>query len=672
MKVAAPWSQTHCIPLNGFHPLYRALFDFAPEDVDINAWDNVQLQNLLKNDDGARANMLSMVRQEGAKRSRKTGEFNRQYQDFFDPSNTILTRTLPGDIEFLHTAPFASLTRPFIFHCEAFSPIFLPFAQQGGGNFQNYAELKQHYGAIFANPLCLGIFSHVPETLRSFETFFDDPEITRKLKSSRIGLSEKAFAGSPQTRELDLTAPRFLFINSAHQNPENFFKRGGHIALRFWKKYRQQGRRGQLTLRCSRPSDTLLREYGVDPQFVSDEIGKSILWAEGYLANHEINALTERSDFFLLPSASLHSASILQAMSAGAIPVVTDTVGTSVYVNDCENGIVLSGMRDAIWYDDSETGLFIDNYARITPAVDDALVQQLTSRITNLLGNPEALLDLRNRMLARARRDFSGQEFARQFWSEVQALCADSSLPTIKNTTPTSESVKCLLKRESWARVFESVPQPVRRVYTGDGVILEVGGVFLHVQGNPALQLDDFSVLKQHLDPDSPRITLDYTLDRLVENLLRQDGMRPELKRSRVRSWVSAKLAPYPRLHSIANRKATQASRSIREMTRFSRRAFGYWKFRIGSQSQPEDVELIVQDVEGFNVIRYYHLYIAIPRAEGAFEISRVRRHGYSQRFSSFSLEGTSKKIVRYKKRTDLLRRNRFLSALRRFMRLLV
>jgi hypothetical protein len=662
LNVATPWSQTNFFPLNGFHPLYRALFDFAPKEIDLNAWDNVKLQNALQADEGLRAKLVSLVRQEDARTSTEGGGIKRQYDQFFDPSNRILTRLLPGDIEFLHTAPFASLTRPFVFHCEAFSPIFMPFAQQGGGEFQNHTELKQLYGAIFANPLCLGIFSHVPETLRSFETFFDDPEITRKLKASRIGLSEKAFANLPQTRELNLTAPRFLFINSAHQNPENFFRRGGHIALRFWKNYVRDGRRGQLVLRCSRPSDAILRQYGVDPDFVADEMGKSILWAQGYLANHEINALTEHSDFFLLPSASLHSASILQAMNAGAIPVVTDAVGTSVYVKDSENGIVLSGMRDAIWSHDSVTGILVDNYAKITPAADDALVQQLSSRIIELLGNPDAALTLRNRMLEKARRDFSGQDFARQFWSDVQALCAASSPPKNINQIPAPEIVDCLLTGESWARVFESVPQPVHRVYTGDGVILEVGGVFHHVQGNPTLQLADFCVLKRHLNSAFPRMKLDYGLDTLVENLLRQDLERPEIKRSRMRSWVSKKLAPYPGVHSFVNSKRTQTSRTLRAMIRFSRRAFNYCKFRCGFLDQSQDVELIFQDVDGLIVIRHHHLYLAAPRSVGEAEIDIMKIHESCGKLVSFSLEGVLRKMPRSRKKAGSRSRDRFFS----------
>ena len=33
LQVAAPWGLSHYIALNGFHPLYRALVDHAPDDI---------------------------------------------------------------------------------------------------------------------------------------------------------------------------------------------------------------------------------------------------------------------------------------------------------------------------------------------------------------------------------------------------------------------------------------------------------------------------------------------------------------------------------------------------------------------------------------------------------------------------------------------------------------
>lgn len=649
MKVAAPWSLSHYIPLNGFHPLYRALFDFTPPGIDIHAWDNVKLQKYIENDERARTHLLGMIMKEDKSNSRMN-TINHKYNDFFNPTSRTLTRLLPGDIEFHHTAPFPSLTRPFIFHCEAFSPIFLPFSQQGDGKYNNYDELKSYYGSILSNPLCLGIFSHIPETLLSFVRFFNNPEINNKLKLSQIGLSEKAFVGFDNSSEVTHDVPRFLFINSAHQNPANFFKRGGHIALRFWKEFRAAGREGQLVLRCDRPTDLLLRNNGVDPGFVREETGKSILWAQGYLANHEVNALMESSDFFLLPSASLHSASILQAMNAGTIPIVTDTLGTSVYVQDGENGLVLKGMREAIWEQCDETGILIDNYSNITPAVNEALSRQIWSHVNELLDRPDALAGLRNRMLERVRREFSGRTFASQFWNDVQNLYLNYDFAGRATEFQPSKIQMNVIMKEDWARVFESVPHPVRRVFTGGDTILELGGTFIHVQNNPQLRLEDFSIFQHYLDSAAPKLNLEYTTNALVEKILQKDVLEKKIKRSRIRSWASRKLAPYPRIHSFAHHRAAQVIQVKRSFNLSIKRAFSYWKMRFTKSIESEDVELVAQDIDGFNIVRYYHLFIAFPSTEGIFDIDRVRRRGYSVTRTSYSFDKTTKKIIRYMK----------------------
>ncbi|HJZ11677.1 MAG TPA: hypothetical protein VJ521_05985, partial [Acidobacteriota bacterium] len=333
LSVAVPWALSHYIPLNGYHPLYRALFDHVPGSIDLNAWDNVKLHNCFARDIALREAVLKAANVAKRKSQQSdAGSIARTYLDYFWPPNQALTTELKGDIEFHHTAPFPSLTRPFVFHCESFAPVFLPFAQQGSGGLEKHQEIRKHYRGIFSSPLCLGIFSHIPETLKSLSRFFPDPDIDRKLFSSRIGLSANAFVDPGPPRKPSLSRPKFLFVNSANQNPRNFFHRGGHIVLRFWKEFKTNGRDGFLMLRCAKPSERDLLDYDVDTSFLSAETGRSIVWIEDYLANHELNALMASSHFFLLPSASLHSVSIMQAMNLGTIPVVTDTVGTSVYV----------------------------------------------------------------------------------------------------------------------------------------------------------------------------------------------------------------------------------------------------------------------------------------------------------------------------------------------------
>ena len=558
LLVTVPWGLSHYIPLNGFHPLYRALFDQAPPGVEFNALDNVKLHNRFSRDIEIRDIALRAANKaNGELKKLGSQSIEKTYQEYYWPPNQVLTDMLAGDIEFHHTAPYPSLKRPFVFHCESFAPVFLPFAQQGSGEFKNHEKLREHYGKIFANPLCLGVFSHIPETLANLSRFFANTEIDRKLFSSKIGLSLKAIIDQDTPEKASLSRPIFLFVNSANQNPANFFRRGGHIVLRFWKDFITNGRDGLLMLRCAKPSDEGLLDYGVDASFIKAEPGRSINWAEDYLANHEINALMASAHFFLLPSASLHSVSIMQAMTLGTIPVVTDTVGTSVYLEDEKHGIMLRGVRAAIWHIDKNTGILVDRYCR-TPNLDDSLVAQITNRIFSLLDTAGAYEQMRNHTMAHARLQFSGESFSQDFWSAVFELYKNHkklalTLDPMSNKYGCSLQ-DCTLRDDGWARVFESVTQPVRKIYTGQSVVWELGGALIHAHGNPRMELNDWSVFARYFTPGAPETTFANTLDELGGKYLSFTGGNSGDANHQLIRLISSALIPYPELHSFAAR----------------------------------------------------------------------------------------------------------------------
>lgn len=639
LSVAVPWNLSHYIPLNGFHPLYRALFDHAPSSVELHAWDNVQLHNRFERDIETRNIVLRAATEESGKLKKLHGKsIEKAYEEYFWPPNHTLTDALAGDIEFHHTAPYPSLKRPFVFHCESFAPVFLPFAQQGSGEFKNHEELRDHYCQIFANPLCLGIFSHLPETLENLSRFFANADIDRKLFKSRIGLSSKTFKDQDTPEKASLSRPIFLFINSANQNPKNFFRRGGHIVLRFWKEFITNGRDGLLLLRCAKPSDEDLLEYGVDASFVKTETGRSILWAEDYLANHEMNALIASAHFFLLPSSSLHSVSIMQAMALGTLPVVTDTVGTDLYLEDGEHGIVLRGVRDAIWHTDANTGILIDRYCK-TPVLDDSLVLQMTSRIFSLLDTTGAYQQMRSRTMAHARQQFSDEAFSQDFWNTVLRLYKGH-----KESTSTQDSIPnelvyplqdCTLRGDGWARVFESNTQPVRKIYTGQSIVWELGGAIIHAYGNPGMELNDWSVFARYFNVDSPEITFSKNIEELGGKYLTSTGDTDSFTNRRLIEFISRMLMPYPELHSFA----ATTLKWIRRYRKFLR-------YKLVKSSMEPDVELMVHGVHGYNVIRYFHKYYAIPQNEGAFLPDKVKSGGYSSCFFGNSTDNILHKIT--------------------------
>lgn len=640
LNVAAPWGLSHYITLNGFHPLYRALFDHAPENVSLSSWDNVKLHRRFHSDVKIREIVLSEALTEKELSGRLgSASIAGMYQEYFWPPNRVLTRELAGEIEFHHTAPFPSLHRPFVLHCEMFAPIWFPFSLQGSGRLERAGEIREHYRTIFANPLCLGIFSHVPETLCALRQFFSDPNIDNKLFHSRIGLSAKAVSDPALPSQSSLQYPRFLFVNSANQNPSNFFRRGGHIVLRFWKEYLAEGRSGLLMLRCTKPSDEDLAEYGVDVSFLRSQTGRTVIWGQDYLANHEMNALMSSAHFFLLPSASLHSVSIMQAMTLGAIPVVTDTIGTSVYVTDSDTGIVLEGMREAIWHRDASTGILVDTYSK-TPDIDIRLVSQLIHRVGVLLDTPNAYQDMRHRMLAYGCEQFSGQAFSNQFWSTVGSLYQRHPKPARIGVAISGiekpSFFDCMLRSNDWSRVFESPTQPMRRVNTGHCSVWELGGALIQAYGNPRFELSDWSVLARYFRADAPSLTFVRTLEELGGSYLSYSGPLSGNVVNESIAWMSRVLKPYPLLHRI--------------ISLIWRRIYRYHRYFVLRQRRPElsdfDIELVHEGISGYNIIRHINRYYAIPQSEGAFMPDKVEAGGYSSCFSGYSIDEVECAIV--------------------------
>ncbi len=647
MKVAVPWSLSHYIPLNGFHPLYRALFDHAPSDIDLAAWDNVKLHRHFASVQGDRNTAVSLARSQAHEaKSASSGAIARSYNSYFYPPDRVLTDALPGEIEFHHTAPYPSLTRPFVLHCESFAPVFFPFIHQGHGSFDKLDELRAHYGSLFASPLCQGIYSHIPTTLQSLSRFFANPEIDKKLFSSKIGLSSSAVdpRDYPQKR---LDDPRFLFINSADQQQASFFNRGGHVVLRFWKEFRSAGHTGRLILRCGRPDDASLKSHGVDAEFVRSELGRSILWAEGYLANHEINALMADAHFFLLPSASLHSASILQAMTLGTVPIVTDTVGTSVYVTDEEHAVVLRGVKDEIWHSDPRTGVLLDDY-KWMPKVTHALVTQMVQRVFGLLDDRDAYSALSHRSAERARLQFSGDAFASHFWDAVKEkalLCRHEQRRSSQISDLSAALSNCTIDRATWSRVFESASQPMPLLDTGVSRVWKLGGAAVHVSGDPGMALTDWSVLAHHFDPNSPETTFATTLTALSDLYLAHPHGEFNPPPNKWRRWISNKLMPYPGVHGFVSRKY----RTVKKAKGFARLWLKYLDYKRGQIKDDDYTALVMENVDGFNVIRSFHKYYAIPQAEGAFIISKAEARQYSRTYCAYTLD---RAIVKTKRGT--------------------
>lgn len=479
VSVAVPWNLPCYIAANGFHPLYRALFEDNAH-LEFHAIDEIALDRASRAG-GALARDLS------AQRSRAMQDLpaflresveGKKFIRHLTADGIALCNEIPGEIELHHTSPLATGARPFVLHCESFLPIFFPFFFQGMGRLKDAGRVRELYRQVLRQDACLGIYSHVAETLAQIRRFFQDPVIDAKLHPSRIGLSQvdlDALLNGP--RKGTGAGPVFLFTSSAHHNPGNFSHRGGYASLLFAERYLRAGKRGRFLFQAGRPGDAELTDAGIDAGFLRSAESKQLIWLEGHLPEHELLRLFMLADFLLLPSLNLHSVTLMRALAAGAIPVVTDTYGPEIYVTDNETGIVLSGVRGAAWHEDPETGIPVDSH-EVPSGMAARLSGQLFDRITGLLDNPQAMEGLRARGRKFAAERLSGASFRDEF-SESVARLWHAHASNSPHPRPSALASHKAILTGGWPRYFESPPQSKLLLDLGNARVYSARGIYL-------------------------------------------------------------------------------------------------------------------------------------------------------------------------------------------------
>jgi hypothetical protein len=345
-----------------------------------------------------------------------------------------------------------------------------------------------------------------------------------------------------------------------------------------------------------------------------------------------------RVHVFLLPSISLHSVSIMQAMAAGAVPIVSDTIGTARYVSHLQTGIVLRGVRSAHWATDSQTGIMVDHYDR-SAELDDSLVAQILQNVIALLGDPAAYAALQGRTKATAAGEFSGLGFAETFWPQLRELWARSPTRSTARSAPFGGMASlrhCLVPMAEWPKIFESVPQPMTRIYTGIGQVTELGGAFIHCKPVASMQLHDWSALAEFRREDGPKLTFAACIGALSGKYLTATpaGLRARRSHHLVQA-IAQQLYPYPLLYRAS-------ARMLRQLRRL--------RARVQPPRAPErlDIQLLAQNISGLNIIRSADQYYAIPQDEGEFSPAKLRAGGYRLAFTGSSMRQVMNKIAAF------------------------
>lgn len=523
MNILAPWSLCAYYPLNGFHPLYRSISRL-----------------------GSGEGRLLVPRKLGFKEFRRLLEigllsypaipqlphkfdgelFYDEFVSSHGADELLIKSVLPADVELHHTAPITVGDRPFLLHCESFLPIFFPFFQQGTDFDRSRVEsVRRFYRSLFENRNCLAIVSHIPDTLRQISEFFESGVIDKKLKALPIGLDQQYIAGSV-SKSPDIT--KFVFVNSAHQNPRSFALRGGISSLKLAVNLLRERQDVRFYFRCKRPSDAELAAYGFDVRELSGLEASGISWIETYLSDQLQTKLISKSHFLLLPSANLHSVSIMSAMANGTIPIVTDTTGTEVYVTHRVNGIVLRGVRAIIWEEDASLRLTRDRHDLFL-RYEKQLTERLISTVRDLLSAPRRIFEMSDMARRTIKQRFDGSLFASGLMEE---MLTRSQASNIKAASPSSADDGERWVEDISPEHFVGPSQPLEILRMGRGVVARIGSQYLYIPKN---KVDDFrtrhqwslaTMMLEEFDQNSTAGERLFTAQKLEECVFPRDYMR--------------------------------------------------------------------------------------------------------------------------------------------------
>lgn len=154
------------------------------------------------------------------------------------------------------------------------------------------------------------------------------------------------------------------------------------------------------------------------------------------------------------------------------------------------------------------------------------------------------------------------------------------------------------------------------------------------------MALTDWSVFARYFDQNAPKTTFANNLVDLAPYLFNADGRTGARK---LRAWASNALLPFPELHSLASR----GGRRIRNAGTMAKRWIRYMRYKRGNIGDEAELALVLEDVHGFNIVRFFHKFYAIPRGEGPFVVSKADGKLYSKSHCAYSLDKVVSRVNR-------------------------
>jgi glycosyltransferase involved in cell wall biosynthesis len=337
----------------------------------------------------------------------------------------VLTRsswceaTVPADTDvvFHHTVPLTVGSKPWIIHIENVTSLFAPDLMQGQTRgVVLYDQPIFHFiKHLLEDDNCRGIFTHMLSTVGALTEIFRSEVITNKIRFAPLGMHADHDEADLIRRSVEMKTGkqsgnlRLLFTNSWHQGIANFYLRGGleviHAFLEAQKTY---------------PDITLTIRSAIPDEVAGSPIGRELENNPGIeviseaVPERRIRELFRDADLFLLPSAALHSVSLLRAMRSGAACIVSDLPAFREFIEPDSNGILVPGRLEQVYTRDPESGWDQDDYGDVY-SLNVPLMRAVSRAISDLCDDHGRRRRLGQAAAASVERNFRFERFRSTF-----------------------------------------------------------------------------------------------------------------------------------------------------------------------------------------------------------------------------------------------------------------
>jgi glycosyltransferase involved in cell wall biosynthesis len=347
----------------------------------------------------------------------------RRFIESRDYLSQCIVSSTPG-IQFFQGAPLTLGYKPWCLQVEKSTTMFLPFVTSAQswdfdprGRDKDICTLIR---SLVSADTCLGLITNIKATQKAIPLLLGDTTLSSKIYHLPFFLPPPI----PCTKKTG----QFLFTTSWHQHTGSFYSRGGVDAVKIFAELSRKHPGLELVIRCRIPED------------VPEEI-RAILNApnvrilDGKLDAADMSKLFAEAEFYLLPAASLHSMSTLEAMANGCICVLADAWGNDEYLAHGVNGLRIRGREGKYWRYDADRGVVSERYQGLENP-DHTFISDAVREIEGLIGAEDRKRHLSDNARSYAASNHNPESIRKQFSSIIADMKERASYAFDKGNRP--------------------------------------------------------------------------------------------------------------------------------------------------------------------------------------------------------------------------------------------